>query len=108
MARFKPVSYTQTLMVLIISGKQLVPGTLEFAIHHLIETRIDMSLFKAKIRNDEIGRSAYNPKVMLKAVLLAYSRRIIGSRKIEQTCKENVTFIAITGWSTPDHSTHYC
>ncbi|MCK4339795.1 MAG: transposase, partial [Candidatus Cloacimonetes bacterium] len=81
------------------------PGTLEFAIHHLIETRIDMSPFEVKIRNDETGRPAYNPKVILKAVLLAYSRGIIGSRKIEQACKENVTFIAIIGWSTPDHST---
>jgi len=105
MARFKPVSYAQTLMAPIVLEKQLVPGTLEFAIHHLIETRIDMSLFEAKIRNDETGRPAYNPKVILKAVLLAYSRGIIGSRKIEQACRENVTFIAITAWSTPDHST---
>jgi len=105
MARFKPVSYAQTLMVPIILEKQLVPGTLEFAIHHLIETRIDMSPFEAKLRNDETGRPAYNPKVMLKAVLSAYSRGIIGSRKIEQACRENVTFIAITAWSTPDHST---
>jgi transposase len=92
-------------MVPIVLEKQLVPGTLEFAIPHLIETRIDMSLFEAKLRNDETGRPAYNPKVILKAVLLAYSRGIIGSRKIEQACRENITFIAITAWSTPDHST---
>jgi hypothetical protein len=55
MARFKPVSYTQTLMVPIILEKQLVPGTLEFAIHHLIEKRIDLSPFEAKLRNDETG-----------------------------------------------------
>ncbi len=24
---------------------------------------------------------------------------------MEQACRENITFIAITGWSTPDHST---
>jgi len=105
MARFKPVSYAQTLMVPIILEKQLVPGTLEFAIHHLIETRIDISPFETKIRNDETGRPAYNPKVILKAVLLAYLRGIIGSRKIEQACRENVTFMTITGWSIPDHST---
>jgi transposase len=105
MARFKPVSYAQTLMVPIILEKQLVPGTLEFAIHHLIETRIDLSPFEGKLRNDETGRPAYNPKVILKAVLLAYSRGIIGSRKIEQAGRENVTFIAITAWSTLDHST---
>jgi len=107
MARFKPVSYTQTLMVPIKLEKQLVPGTLEFAIPHLIETRIDLSPFEAKLRNDETGRLAYNPKVILKAVLLAYLRGIIGSRKIEQAGRENLTFIAITAWSTPDHSTIY-
>ena len=105
MARFKPVSYAQGVMVPIILEKQLIPGTLEFAIHHLIETRIEITPFEAKIRNDETGRPAYNPKVLLKAVLLAYSRGIIGSRRIEQACRENVTFIAITGWSIPDHST---
>jgi len=105
MARFKPVSYAQGVMVPIMLEKQLIPGTLEFTIHHLIETRINMSPFEAKIRNDETGRPAYNPKVLLKAVLLAYSRGIIGSRRIERACRENVIFIAITGWSTPDHST---
>jgi len=105
MARFKPVSYAQTLMVPIILEKHLVPGTLEFAIHHLIETRIDLSPLEAKLRDDETGRPAYNPKVILKAVLLAYLRGIMGSRKIEQAGRENVTFIAITAWSTPDHST---
>jgi len=105
MARFKPVSYAQTLMVPIILEKHLVPGTLEFAIHHLIETRIDLSPLEAKLRDDETGRPAYNPKAILKAVLLAYLRGIMGSRKIEQAGRENVTFIAITAWSTPDHST---
>ncbi len=89
----------------IILEKQLVPGTLEFAIHYLIETRTNMSLFEAKIRNDETGRPANNLKIILKAVLLAYLRGIIGSRRIEQACREKVTFIAITGWSTPDHFT---
>ena len=62
MARFKPVSYAQGVMVPIILEKQLIPGTLEFAIHHLIETRIEITPFEAKIRNDETGRPAYNPK----------------------------------------------
>lgn len=39
-------------MVPVLLEKQLAPGTLEFAIHHLIETRIDMSPFEDKIRND--------------------------------------------------------
>lgn len=33
---------------------------------------------------------------MLKIILLAYSRGIVKSRRIEQACRENVLFIAIS------------
>jgi hypothetical protein len=38
-------------------------------------------------------------------VLLAYSRGIIGSRKIEKACRENITFMALSCGMSPDHST---
>jgi transposase len=83
----------------------LMPGTLEFAIHTLVDKRLDMSVCEGKYRNDETGRAAYDPKVLLKAVLLAYSRGLISSRKIEQACRENVVFIALACGQQPDHST---
>jgi len=82
-----------------------MPGTLEFAIHTLVEKRLDMSIFDGKYRNDETGRAAYDPKILLKVVLLAYSRGLISSRKIEQACRENVVFIALACGQQPDHST---
>jgi hypothetical protein len=54
---------------------QLMPGTLEFAIHTLVEKRLDMSIFEGEYRNDKTGRAAYDPKILLQVVLLAYSRR---------------------------------
>ncbi len=42
--------------------------------------------------NDETGRSAYDPKILLKVVLFVYSRGLISSRKIERACYENVSF----------------
>jgi transposase len=84
---------------------QLMPGTLEFAIHTLVEKRLDMSIFEGKYRNDETGRAAYDPKILLKVVLLAYSRGLISSRKIERACRENVVFIALACGQQPDHST---
>jgi transposase len=105
MPRYKPVSYEQNIMVPISLEAQIVRGTLEFAIHHLIESRVNLSLFGAKIKNDETGRPAYNPKILLKIILFAYSRGIISSRKIEKACKENIIFIALSGWSEPDHTT---
>jgi transposase len=84
---------------------QIMPGTLEFVIHTLVEKRMDLSRFDAKYCNDETGRLAYDPKVLLKIVLLAYSRGLTGSRKIERACWENATFMAMASMQRPDHST---
>ncbi len=66
---------------------------------------MDMSVFEGNYKNDETGRSAYNPKILLKVVLLGYSRGLISSRDIERACCENVTFMALSGNQRPDHST---
>jgi transposase len=84
---------------------QLMPGTLEFAIHTLVENRLHTSRFETYYRNDETGRMAYNPKILLKIVLLGYARGLISSRKIEQACRENVVFITLACGQQPDHST---
>jgi len=105
MARYKPYDYRQRVLLPISLEDQLMPGTLEFAIHTLVEKRLDMSIFDGKYRNDETGRAAYDPKVLLKVVLLGYSRGLISSRKIEQACRENVVFIALACGQQPDHST---
>ena len=105
MARFKTYDYRQRVLLPVSLEDQLMPGTLEFAIHTLVEKRLDMSVFEGKYRNDETGRAAYDPKVLLKVVLLAYSRGLISSRKIEQACHENVVFMALACGQQPDHST---
>jgi transposase len=105
MAKFKTYEYRQRVLLPVSLEDQLMPGTLEFAIHTLVEKRLDMSIFEGKYRNDETGRAAYDPKILLKVVLLAYSRGLISSRKIEQVCRENVIFIALACSQQPDHST---
>jgi transposase len=66
---------------------------------------MDTSIFNERYHNDETGRWAYNPKILLKVVLFAYSRGLISSRKIERACKENMTFMALSCGQRPDHST---
>ena len=66
---------------------------------------MDTSIFDDRYRNDETGRWAYDPKILLKIVLFGYSRGLIHSRKIERACKENVTFMALSCGEQPDHST---
>jgi transposase len=105
MAKYKRYDYSQSMLIPVSFEKQLMPGTLEFAIHTLVGTRMDMSVFDDNYQNDETGRSAYDPKILLKVVLLAYSRGLVTSRKIERACCENVTFMALSGNQRPDHST---
>ena len=74
MARYKTYGYRQRVFLPVSLENQLMPGTLEFAIHNLVQKRLDMSIFEGKYRNDETGRAAYDPKILLKVVLPAYSR----------------------------------
>jgi transposase len=105
MAKYKPEDYSQKLLIAASLEEQLMPGSLEFAIHTLVETRMDTSIFDDRYHNDETGRPAYNPKMLLKVILFAYSRGLVHSRQIERACKENVTFMALSGMQFPDHST---
>ena len=105
MAKYKRYDYSQSVLIPVSLEEQLVPGTLEFAIHTLVERRMDMSVFDLNYQNDETGRSAYDPKILLKVVLLGYSRGLISSRQIERACCENVLFMAMSCNQRPDHST---
>ncbi len=105
MPRFKPYDYRQGLMVTLTPEAQFLPGSLEYALHHLLEERIEDAWFEELYANDELGRPAYSPKLLLKVILLGYSRGLVGSRRIERACKENLTFIALSCGIRPDHST---
>jgi transposase len=105
MAKYKRYDYSQDVLIPVSLKDQLIPGTLEFAIHTLVESRMDTSIFDDRYSNDETGRLAYDPKILLKVILLGYARGLISSRKIESACRENVTFMALCCGQCPDHST---
>jgi len=105
MAKYKPYTYAQDMLIPVMMKEQLMPGTLEFAIHTLVDKRMDVSIFDEKYRNDETGRRAYDPRILLKVVLLGYSRGLISSRKIEQACRENIVFMALSCGQCPDYTT---
>ena len=104
MAKYKRYDYSQKVLIPVSPEDQLMPGTLEVAIHTLIETRMDMFVFDGNYKNDETGRSAHDPRVLLKVALLGYSRGLISSRKIERACCENLTFMAMSCNQRPDHT----
>jgi transposase len=103
MARYKPQERNGMLLPVVLSD-QIVPGSFAFALDYLVDNELDLSELDARFQNDDNGASAYNPRVMLKIVLLAYSQGLISSRSIAAACVRNVQFIAISGDSQPSHT----
>ena len=77
MAKFKPCSEDQLVMLPISLQDQLVPGTLEYTISRLVDKPVDLSIFDARYNNDETGAAAIDPKILLKVILLAYAKGMI-------------------------------
>ena len=105
MAKFKPLNENQLVMLPISLQDQLVPGTLEHTISQLVDQHVDLSVFDGRYNNDETGATAIHPKILLKVILVAYSKGMISSRQIERACQENIIFIALSYGYPPDHST---
>ena len=92
MPRYKPYSYAQTTMIPICFDRQIRPGSFEFALGYIVDNHLDLSVFNVRFSNDETGAPAYDPAIMLKIVLYAYSRGMHSSRDREAACRENVMF----------------
>ncbi len=104
MVRYKPVH--QGLKRLPVDfGRQIIPGSFEHALCHLIDHELDLAPFHIRYQNDDHGAPAFDPTALLKIILLAYSRGIISSRTMEAACRENVVFIAVSGDSQPHFTT---
>ncbi len=105
MPKFKPYNYDQTTMVAINIEDQLQSGTFEHAIHHLIDNKLDLSIFYPRYKNDLTGSTAYDPAILLKIVLFAYSKGITSSREIMWCCQNNIIFMALSCCTTPHFTT---
>ena len=104
MARYKHIN-TDPRFLAVDLAQQLLPGTFEYALNHLLDHAVDLSPFDARFRNDETGATAYPPAMLLKVVLFAYSQGIVSSRGIARACAEHVTFIALSGDTRPHFTT---
>jgi len=104
MAHFKPTHKGLKLLP-VDFDRQVIPGSFEYALCHLVDHELDLSAFHKRYNNDVEGAPAFDHAVLIKIILLAYSRGIIHSRKIEAACRENVLFIAVSGDSQPHFTT---
>jgi transposase len=104
MARYKTIDTSPKFLPVVLS-EQLLPGTFEHALNHLLDHEVDLSGLDERFRNDTTGAPAYPPATLLKLILFAYSRGIVSSRAIERACREHVTFIALCGDQAPHFTT---
>ncbi len=104
MARYKSYSNDKIRKEIAFEEK-ILPGTLEYTINEMVEHEIDTSCFDRHYKNTLVGATAYNPKVLLKIVLYGYSRGLISSRRIAESCRNDLKCIALSGGAEPHFTT---
>jgi hypothetical protein len=65
MARYKQIDTSPRFLAVDLEA-QLLPGTFEHALKHLLDHEIDLSAFDARFKNDDTGASAIPPAMLLK------------------------------------------
>ena len=102
MARYKHYDLNQTKMIPLSYADQIVEGSFEHALYEIVEEHLDLTEFEHRDRNDATGRSAYDPRVLLKVVLY---RGIVSSRRLAEACRRNIVFMALSADSRPHFTT---
>lgn len=105
MARYREYFQDQVRLLPISLTQQIQPGTIEYTINYLVDHDVDLSVFDSRYRNDATGAPAIDPAILLKIILFAYSRGILSSRQIAQSCEENVVFMALACDTQPHFTT---
>jgi len=104
MANYKPDLSCQSKFIPIDFSQQIIPGTFEYALSHIVDNHLDLSGFECWFNNDKGGAAAYSPSVMLKIILFGYSRGYITSRRIANACETNITFMGLSGDVQPHYT----
>ena len=101
MARYKPHDLNQDKFIPVSFRDQILPGSFEYALNEIVDQHIDLAPFAARYTNDETGRLAYDPAVLLKIVLYGYDKGIVSSRRLAEACERHVVFMALSADTRP-------
>jgi transposase len=105
MARYKSYDLNQHKLIPVCYRDQILPGSFEYTLSEIVEQHLDLSPFEARYGNDDTGRLAYDPAVLLKIVLYGYYKGIISSRKLAEACERNIQFMALSADTHPHFTT---
>ena len=67
--------------------------------------REDWKGLGVEIAGDPLGAPAYHPKALLSVWLFGFVTGIRSSRKLEAACRDQISYLWLTGWQHPDHNT---
>ena len=65
---------------------------------HWAEMGIDLD-------GEHLGAPAYHPRALLSVWLYGFMTRVRSSRKLEAACRDQISYLWLTGWQHPDHNT---
>lgn len=105
MARYQPYDLDQGKFIPVSFRDQILPGSFEYALNEIVEQHIDLTAFEARYANDDTGRLAYDPAVLLKIVLYGYYKGIVSSRRLAEACARNIQFMALSADTRPHFTT---
>jgi transposase len=93
------------LMLLPVDVREWLP--VDHVVWFLLDVvkALDTSALHARAKLGGAGRAPYDPDMLLALLVYAYSGALRSSRKIERRCREDVSFMVLTGLNYPDHVT---
>jgi transposase len=57
-----------------------------------------------KLEGETLGAPTYHPRAMLSVWLYGFMTNTRSSRKLEGACRDQITYLWLTGWQHPDHN----
>jgi len=100
--RFKSYSPNQA-MLLPPSLDEMIPSNHPVRVVNRVVDQIDIRPLIRTYKGG--GRSSYHPRMLLKVLIYAYLRNIYSSRQMEDSLRENIYFMWLSGMNQPDHNT---
>ena len=58
-----------------------------------------------EIGGDPLGAPAYHPRALLSVWLYGFMTGVRSCRKLEAACRDQISYLCLTGWQHPDHNT---
>jgi transposase len=99
---FKPYEQNQA-MLLPPSVEEMIPETHIVRVVNGMIGAIDKKILEKQYKGG--GTSAYDPGMLLKVIVYAYTQRIFSSRRIAKEIRENINYMWLSGMNRPDHRT---